>query len=92
MRHVIGTSSAAAVGTLCILAFVGWTPVPGTAPGAVPAEARGVVPAAAARDGAPCAGAAWPYPPGACAGSGTAGGPAARRVRLIAVDAAPGTR
>ncbi len=37
MRHVIGTSSAAAVGTLCILAFVGWTPVPGT----VTVEARG---------------------------------------------------
>ncbi|KTS10407.1 hypothetical protein SB2_05825 [Methylobacterium radiotolerans] len=85
MQHVIGTSSAAAVGTLCILAFVGWTPVPGT----VTVEARGGgQAAAAARDGVPCAGATWPYPPGACAGAG----PAARRVRLIAVDAAPGPR
>lgn len=89
MRHVIGTSSGAAVGTLCILAFVGWTPVAGTAR----VEAGGGAQAsAAARDGAPCPGAAWPYPPGACADTGPVGNPAARRVRLIAVDAAPGTR
>lgn len=89
MRHVIGTSSAAAFGTLCVLALVGWTQAAST----VPMQASGGAKAsAAARDGAACGAAAWPYPPGACAGAGPVGDPAGRRVRLIAVDAAPGRR
>ncbi|MBP1181012.1 hypothetical protein [Methylobacterium sp. PvR107] len=89
MRHVIGPSSAASAGTLCVLALVGLV-APG---GAAPVADRGArASAASLRDGAACAGAAWPYPPGACAGLGAAGERAPRRVRLIAVEPAPGLR
>ncbi|QGY06246.1 hypothetical protein MMSR116_19125 [Methylobacterium mesophilicum SR1.6/6] len=89
MRHLIGTSSAAAAGTLCVLALVGLG-----APGGVTPVTAGGAPAAGAplRDGAPCAGTAWPYPPGACARAGAADAPESRRVRLIAVEAAPRPR
>ena len=87
MRHLIGPSSAAAAGTLCVLALVGLV-----APGGGEPAARGAQTSAASpRDGAPCA-AAWPYPPGSCAGAGAAESPAPRRVRLIAVDPAPRPR
>lgn len=89
MRHVIGPSSAAAAATLCVLALGGLV-APG---GAAPVADRGAQASAASlRDGAPCGGAAWPYPPGACAGVRAAGDPAPRRVRLIAVEPAPGPR
>jgi hypothetical protein len=89
MRHVIGPSSAAAAGALCVLALVGLVAPGGAAP---VADRNAQASAASRRDGAPCAGAAWPYPPGACAGVGAAGDPAPRRVRLIAVEPAPGLR
>ncbi|MEE7491581.1 hypothetical protein ACU4GR_22435 [Methylobacterium oryzae CBMB20] len=89
MRHVIETSSAAAAGALCVLAVIGWAPVGG--PVSVTARGGGQT-SAVHRDGAPCAGAAWPYPPGACTGSGPVGHSAPRRIRLIAVGAASGPR
>jgi hypothetical protein len=88
MRHVIGPSSAAAAGTLCVLALVGLV-APGDAAPVADRDTRAS--AASLRDGAPCAGAAWPYPPGACAGPSEADAPP-RRVRLIAVEPAPGPR
>jgi hypothetical protein len=89
LRHLIGTSSAAAAGTLCVLALVGL----GAPGGVTPVTARGAQTAGAPlRDGGPCAGTAWPYPPDACAGPGAADAPAPRRVRLIAVEAAPRPR
>ncbi|MEG9524944.1 MAG: hypothetical protein MIL41_04130 [Hyphomicrobiales bacterium] len=88
MRHLIGPSSAAAAGTLCVLALVGLV-APGGAASVADRDARAS--AAFLRDGAPCAGAAWPYPPGACAGPGEADAPP-RRVRLIAVEPALGSR
>lgn len=89
VRHLIGTSSAAAAGTLCVLALVGL----GAPGGVTPVTAGGArVAASQLRDGAPCAGTAWPYPPGACAGSDAADAPAPRRVRLIAVETAPRPR
>lgn len=84
MRYVIGTASAVAAGTLCVLALVGSN---------TSIAARGGAPTYAAAAplgaGAPCAGAAWPYPPGACAEIGEAGARPPRPVRLIAVAPAP---
>lgn len=84
MRYVIGPSSAAAAGTLCVLALVALS-----APIAARGGAQTSAAATAPREGAPCGGAAWPYPPGACTGLGEAGTRAPRLVRLIAVGAAP---
>jgi hypothetical protein len=87
MRHVIGTSSAAAAGMLCVLALVG-----SNAPIAALGGAQTSAAAAPIRTGAPCAGAAWPYPPGACAEIGEAGTRPPRFVRLIAVAPTPHPR
>jgi hypothetical protein len=91
MHAMTGRSSAAAAGTLCVLALVGFTAVGGSprpaATGAAPASAQ---PPSRA-EGAPCSGAAWPYPPGACAGAG-AENAAPRRVRLIVLHGAPDPR